>query len=217
MSGRFVRLAETGRKTFSIKVDGVVREASEGDTLMAALPTMHDALRDPEFGDGHRGGFCLMSAFQDCWVWTTDGHACGPAPLPSALSGYRAGHVGWRDEEIEIALSRSLFASRGHQLRCALVFPLSIELARHRGTALRARCDRDIRDQPMLVRQVWQGPCSPCKSGATQAGWHVTPRRDVRHGDGPIRVSADAREAPAASQDAKAANPVCARRLALPP
>ncbi|CAN0628098.1 protein of unknown function [Burkholderia multivorans] len=51
-----------------------------------------------------------------------------------ALSGYWAGHVRWRDEEIEIALSRSSFPSRGHQLRCALVFPLSVELARHRGT-----------------------------------------------------------------------------------
>src|SRR6195952_3938389 len=40
-----------------------------------------------------------------------------------ALSGCWPGHVRWRDEEIEIALSRSPFPSRGHQLRCALVFP----------------------------------------------------------------------------------------------
>ena len=34
------------------------------------------------------------------------------------------------DEEIEIALSGLSFPSRGDQLRCALVFPLSVELAR---------------------------------------------------------------------------------------
>ncbi|MEA3104540.1 MAG: hypothetical protein QOF74_8780, partial [Caballeronia mineralivorans] len=43
----------------------------------------------------------------------------------TALSGCWRGHVRWRDEEIEIALSRSPFSGRGHQLRCALVFPLS--------------------------------------------------------------------------------------------
>jgi hypothetical protein len=70
MSGRFVRLAETGRKTFPITVDGVVREAAEGDTLMVALLTGVRTLRDSEFGDGRRAGFCLMGACQDCWVWT---------------------------------------------------------------------------------------------------------------------------------------------------
>jgi hypothetical protein len=70
----------------------------------------------------------------------------------TALSGYWACHVRWRDEEIEIALSRSPFSSRGHQLRRTLVFSLSVELARHRRTTLRARRDRDIRDDPVLVR-----------------------------------------------------------------
>jgi hypothetical protein len=30
-------------------------------------------VRDSEFGDGPRAGFCLMGACQDCWVWTPDG------------------------------------------------------------------------------------------------------------------------------------------------
>jgi hypothetical protein len=30
-------------------------------------------LRESEFGDGTRAGFCLMGACQDCWVWTSDG------------------------------------------------------------------------------------------------------------------------------------------------
>jgi hypothetical protein len=55
-----------------------------------------------------------------------------------------SGRVRWRDEEIEITLSRSPLPSRCHQLRRALVLPVPVELARHRGTALRARCDRDI-------------------------------------------------------------------------
>ena len=52
MSQRFVRVAETGRTTFAITVDGVAMQAAEGDTLMVALLTTQDALRDSEFGDG---------------------------------------------------------------------------------------------------------------------------------------------------------------------
>src|ERR1700712_908271 len=46
-----------------------------------------------------------------------------------ALSGCWVGHVRCRDEEIEIALSRSPFSSRSYQLRGALVFSLPVELA----------------------------------------------------------------------------------------
>jgi D-hydroxyproline dehydrogenase subunit gamma len=85
MSGRFVRVAETGRKTFPITVDGVVCEAAEGDTLMVALLTSTSTLRDSEFGDGRRAGFCLMGACQDCWVWTGQGErvrACSTPAMP---------------------------------------------------------------------------------------------------------------------------------------
>jgi aerobic-type carbon monoxide dehydrogenase small subunit (CoxS/CutS family) len=85
MSGRFVRVAEQGRKTFAIQIDGVMAQAAEGDTLMVALLTAQDALRDSEFGDGRRAGFCLMGACQDCWVWTADGsrmRACTPPAAP---------------------------------------------------------------------------------------------------------------------------------------
>ena len=73
MSGRFVRLAETKRRAIVITVDGVARQAAEGDTLLVALLTSTRTLRDSEFGDGRRAGFCLMGACQDCWVWTSDG------------------------------------------------------------------------------------------------------------------------------------------------
>ncbi|MFP3563598.1 (2Fe-2S)-binding protein [Paraburkholderia sp. SIMBA_030] len=85
MSGRFVRVAETGRKTFPITVDGVVQQAAEGDTLMVALLTGATTLRDSEFGDGRRAGFCLMGACQDCWVWTAAGarvRACSTPAVP---------------------------------------------------------------------------------------------------------------------------------------
>ncbi|MGN8108702.1 (2Fe-2S)-binding protein [Paraburkholderia sp. 22098] len=84
MNQRFVRLAETGRKTFPITVDGVLREAAEGDTLMVALLTSGSTLRDSEFGDGRRAGFCLMGACQDCWVWTAKGERVRACSTPAA-------------------------------------------------------------------------------------------------------------------------------------
>jgi D-hydroxyproline dehydrogenase subunit gamma len=84
MNARFVRVAETARETFDITVDGVVTQAAEGDTLMVALLTTHDALRDSEFGDGRRAGFCLMGACQDCWVWTSEGERVRACTTPAA-------------------------------------------------------------------------------------------------------------------------------------
>lgn len=84
MNARFVRVAETGRKTFDITVDGIVTQAAEGDTLMVALLTAHDTLRDSEFGDGRRAGFCLMGACQDCWVWTAQGERVRACTTPAA-------------------------------------------------------------------------------------------------------------------------------------
>jgi predicted molibdopterin-dependent oxidoreductase YjgC len=74
MSGRFQRLAEAGRAEVALTVDGAPVTALEGDTLMVAMLTSGRALRDSEFGDGRRSGFCLMGACQDCWVWTADGN-----------------------------------------------------------------------------------------------------------------------------------------------
>lgn len=84
MSGRFVRLAETGRPEITIFVDGQPVRAMEGDTLMVAMLGNGRHLRLSEFGDGPRSGFCLMGACQDCWVWTEDGNrlrACSTVPV----------------------------------------------------------------------------------------------------------------------------------------
>ena len=59
MSARFQRLAETGRGTFQITVDGMPVTAAEGDTLIVALLTSGDSVRYSEFDDGRRAGFCL--------------------------------------------------------------------------------------------------------------------------------------------------------------
>ena len=84
MSARFVRVAEAGRPTFNIVIDGRVAQAAEGDTLMVALLAAQDALRDCEFDEGRRAGFCLMGACQDCWVWTAQGERLRACTTPAA-------------------------------------------------------------------------------------------------------------------------------------
>ncbi|WP_395070152.1 (2Fe-2S)-binding protein [Paraburkholderia silvatlantica] len=84
MSARFVRVAEADRPTFEIEIDGRVAQAAEGDTLMVALLATQDALRDCEFDDGRRAGFCLMGACQDCWVWTAQGERLRACTTPAA-------------------------------------------------------------------------------------------------------------------------------------
>ena len=73
MSQRFIRLAETDRTRVRIVIDGQMVAALAGDTLMVAMLNHVRHLRESEFGDGKRAGFCLMGACQDCWVWTANG------------------------------------------------------------------------------------------------------------------------------------------------
>jgi len=73
LRARFRRLDERGRPALTLHVDGEQVEALEGDTLMVAMLTSTGRLRESEFGDGARAGFCLMAACQDCWVWTEEG------------------------------------------------------------------------------------------------------------------------------------------------
>ena len=73
MTARFVRIAEQDRPRVEIEIDGVRCAALEGDTLLVAVLTQAPKLRQSEFGDGPRAGFCLMGACQDCWMWTSAG------------------------------------------------------------------------------------------------------------------------------------------------
>ncbi len=72
-SKRFVRLGETERASVHMVIDRLPVHALQGDTLMVALLNNVRHLRESEFGDGKRAGFCLMGACQDCLVWTAGG------------------------------------------------------------------------------------------------------------------------------------------------
>ena len=82
---RLQRLGEEARAKLLISVDGCTAAAREGDTLLVAILTNRGSIRQSEFGDGDRAGFCLMGACQDCWV-TVDGlgrrRACGTLVAP---------------------------------------------------------------------------------------------------------------------------------------
>ena len=83
MNGRFVRLGETERKTVRIRVDGKGVEALAGDTLLVAMLCAVDHVRQSEFGNEVRAGFCLMGACQDCWVWTRSGERLRACSTPA--------------------------------------------------------------------------------------------------------------------------------------
>ena len=70
---RFARVAETDRSAIAFEIDGEPVSALAGDTLLVAVLTRRGVVRQSEFGDGARAGFCLMGACQDCWMWTAEG------------------------------------------------------------------------------------------------------------------------------------------------
>jgi predicted molibdopterin-dependent oxidoreductase YjgC len=84
MAGLLQRVGETHRRAIRIEVDGVAVPALEGDTLLTALLLHGARLRESEFGDGPRTGFCLMGACQDCWVWTAEGTRLRACSTPVA-------------------------------------------------------------------------------------------------------------------------------------
>lgn len=64
-----IRLLDQARPRLRFLLDGVEIEALQGDTLLTAiLAGGGGRLRESEFGDGPRAGFCLMGVCQDCWV-----------------------------------------------------------------------------------------------------------------------------------------------------
>jgi NADH dehydrogenase/NADH:ubiquinone oxidoreductase subunit G len=82
MEPRFLRLAERDRAAVEIRIDGVPVQTLAGDSLLIALLTHGRRVRDSEFGDGARAGFCLMGACQDCWVWTESGERLRACSTP---------------------------------------------------------------------------------------------------------------------------------------
>ncbi len=81
--GQFVRLAETERRQIFITVGDQRIEALDGDSLLTALLLDGRVLRQSEFADGPRAGFCLMGACQDCWVSLADGRRLRACTTPA--------------------------------------------------------------------------------------------------------------------------------------
>ncbi|CAE7771731.1 mas1, partial [Symbiodinium necroappetens] len=70
------------------RLDGRAVEGAAGDSLLTAILLNGRVLRRAEFGGGHRAGFCLMGACQDCYVQLDDGRrlrAC-QTPLEAGMS-----------------------------------------------------------------------------------------------------------------------------------
>ena len=87
-AGLFRRLVARQGAPIPFTIDGELVEACQGDLLLTAILLNRPALRRFEFGDGHRAGFCLMAACQDCWVSFADGRrvrAC-TTPLESGMA-----------------------------------------------------------------------------------------------------------------------------------
>ncbi|MDX8523181.1 (2Fe-2S)-binding protein [Mesorhizobium sp. MSK_1335] len=72
-AGRIIRLAERDRAHVRFFLDGEMRHALAGDTVLTAMLASGHALRTSEFGPEPRAGFCLMGACQDCWIWQEEG------------------------------------------------------------------------------------------------------------------------------------------------
>ena len=80
--GQLRRLGELDRPRIRISIDGSDCDALEGDVLLSALLLAGRRVRDCEFGDGTRAGFCWMGACQDCWVWLADGRRVRACTTP---------------------------------------------------------------------------------------------------------------------------------------
>ena len=83
---RLQRVLDQQRPEIRFRLDGEEVTARQGDTLLTAILAAGAGwLRESEFGDGRRAGFCLMGACQDCWV-TVAGlgrrRACGTLVAP---------------------------------------------------------------------------------------------------------------------------------------
>jgi len=72
------------RDAIAFVLDGRACTGLEGDTVLAAILTHGERLRESDFSDAPRAGFCLMGACQDCWVWLADGGRVRACTTPVA-------------------------------------------------------------------------------------------------------------------------------------
>ena len=69
----FVRVKPRTGGAIAFTIDGAAAEARAGDTVLTAVLLHGARLRQFEFSDAPRAGFCLMGACQDCWVQLAGG------------------------------------------------------------------------------------------------------------------------------------------------
>jgi predicted molibdopterin-dependent oxidoreductase YjgC len=77
--------AAAPRDEIAFELDGRACVGFEGDTVLTAILTQGQRLRQSDFSDAPRAGFCGMGACQDCWVQLATGErlrACTTMLVP---------------------------------------------------------------------------------------------------------------------------------------
>lgn len=77
--------SDVARDEIAFELDGRACVGLDGDTVLAAILVQSERLRESDFSDAPRAGFCLMGACQDCWVQLESGErlrACTTMLVP---------------------------------------------------------------------------------------------------------------------------------------
>ena len=77
--------SDAPREEIAFMLDGRGCSGFEGDTVLTAVLTQGQRLRESDFSDAPRAGFCLTGACQDCWVQLESGErlrACTTMVVP---------------------------------------------------------------------------------------------------------------------------------------
>lgn len=72
-AGIFRRLSPPRGADIPFSINGRTAHGRPGDTVLTALLDQTSTVRDFEFSDTGRAGFCLIGACQDCWVKVAGG------------------------------------------------------------------------------------------------------------------------------------------------
>jgi predicted molibdopterin-dependent oxidoreductase YjgC len=84
LSGAILKRIEglAPRDEIAFTLDGHACTTLEGDTVLTAILTQGERLRESDFSDAPRAGFCLMGACQDCWVQLESGERLRACTTP---------------------------------------------------------------------------------------------------------------------------------------
>ena len=74
--------SDAPRDEIAFVLDGRACTGLEGDTVLTALLTRGQRLRESDFSPLPRAGFCLMGACQDCWVQLESGERLRACTTP---------------------------------------------------------------------------------------------------------------------------------------